>query len=674
MNSRAKVGDSSADRNELERKLSDRIQYAQYSLADIQALIPLPDAKDESAGIRGFLAFTAAADRQADRLDPECLRLANDAIRHPAVWTYVGDFYNFSQDIRDPVIGKPELHRVGTTSFVLKVENANSDVLALKLLKFRFCFKQSITDATRTARRPAWIKHWKQGDRYIEMSFVEGDTLAELISVYPNKIRANYAQLAHNLCGELETAGRVHGDLNPHNVIVIAGSPSCELRLIDFGVNYLLREGIGDADALIRASVYLAPEVIEQPEATSLGDVFALGVILLEMLSVCTVPPDSASRERKTDRIRFSGANTENKNVVPKSPGAMSGRFRRHEFDRLLDGIELENLGLATLIDDMLEPDPRLRFGAQQSDGNIFELLQKRLALEFLLRSERLSREQASPMTQVATVIFGVLSGDPTVVVADRLNEARKLASLAKTSDYADKRRDLNYLLNWSLVATISHLVVSVAFIYYLKKYSDLGRLGSTLPGLLILLSFSFVAVKYYQTIFGDTDVRDLGPHAQLASLWMRFCTFYWPPAILLVYYYSPEHWSIAASYGTGVVAINNYLTWRLANSASNELSSAGLSTPANVESWLAAYKGWYELMAVYAICLFVIGQLILHGFLQDINAYMVIILLVNFKLWFYNSSRMAPSIRNSLMRIFQRYRRLLIFKEADGQFPTRGT
>ena len=78
--------------------------------------------------------------------------------------------------------------------------------------------------------------------------------------------------------------------------------------------------------------------------------------------------------------------------------------------------------------------------------------------------------------------------------------------------------------------------------------------------------------------------------------------------------------------------------------------------------------------MAVYAICLFVIGQLILHGFLQDINAYMVIILLVNFKLWFYNSSRMAPSIRNSLMRIFQRYRRLLFFKEADGQFPTRGT
>ena len=151
----------------------------------------------------------------------------------------------------------------------------------------------------------------------------------------------------------------------------------------------------------------------------------------------------------------------------------------------------------------------------------------------------------------------------------------------------------------------------------------------------------------------------------------MRFCTFYWPPAILIVYQFSPEHWSLAAAYGTGVVAVNNYLTWRLGADSIKSLSAAQLKTPASVETWHSQFALWAVPMAVYAAGILVIGQLILLGILKDVIAYTVIILLVNFKLWHYNSYRSALPIRNSLMRIFQRHRRYLLSKSAAGQPPT---
>lgn len=250
---------SNLERSALEGILADRVAYSQYDEVKIQDILSKLPADEILAGRQGYLAFTAALDRQVNQMTATYEALANKAIKLPAVWKFVGEFYDLPEVIRNPEIAQPSIHRVGTTSFVLKVANPPGNPLALKLIKFRFCSWPSINRETREANKPEGFDYWISSDRYILMSFVRGNTLAEMIRKQPGEVYANCSSLADSLCYELKRAGRVHGDLNPHNIIVIEGMKAPEVRLIDFGVNYLLREGIGDASSLVRSECIPSP-------------------------------------------------------------------------------------------------------------------------------------------------------------------------------------------------------------------------------------------------------------------------------------------------------------------------------------------------------------------------------------------------------------------------------
>ncbi len=129
--------------------------------------------------------------------------------------------------------------------------------------------------------------------RYIVMELAHGPNLAELIAQGPLD-GARTIHLAMQICDGLHHAHEhdlVHRDLKPENVIVEIESDEEVPRIVDFGLA-LVREGAGEAaerlttrGIVLGTPHYLAPETAMGKAIDRRADLFALGVMLFEMLT-----------------------------------------------------------------------------------------------------------------------------------------------------------------------------------------------------------------------------------------------------------------------------------------------------------------------------------------------------------------------------------------------------
>ena len=122
------------------------------------------------------------------------------------------------------------------------------------------------------------------GHRFLAMELLEGPTLRERLG--EGKLPARQAvAIAVALLDALDHAharGVVHRDVKPENVLLVAGAPV----LIDFGLSWAL----GDARVTRRGTTvgspsYLAPERALGEDGDHRADLYAVGVILYEMLA-----------------------------------------------------------------------------------------------------------------------------------------------------------------------------------------------------------------------------------------------------------------------------------------------------------------------------------------------------------------------------------------------------
>ena len=129
-----------------------------------------------------------------------------------------------------------------------------------------------------------------QGDvHFFVMEHVEGDNLRQLMSRGP--LRPSRAlTLVSQICGALQYAhdqGVVHRDIKPENILL---DPAGQPKVADFGLAKVLQEEVEPAnltrtDMVLGTYNYMAPEQKHSARVDHRADVYALGVVLYEMLT-----------------------------------------------------------------------------------------------------------------------------------------------------------------------------------------------------------------------------------------------------------------------------------------------------------------------------------------------------------------------------------------------------
>lgn len=123
------------------------------------------------------------------------------------------------------------------------------------------------------------------GTPYIALELVEGETILEYARTHTLGT-AERLTLFVAICRAVEAAHRaliVHRDLKPSNVLVTARG---EVKLLDFGIAKLLdSEDIEPTQNRPMTPAYAAPEQFAGGQITTATDVYALGVMLTELIT-----------------------------------------------------------------------------------------------------------------------------------------------------------------------------------------------------------------------------------------------------------------------------------------------------------------------------------------------------------------------------------------------------
>ena len=121
---------------------------------------------------------------------------------------------------------------------------------------------------------------------YITMEFVPGEDLKSLIRRVGQLTIRKAVSIAEQACAGLTEAhglGIVHRDLKPQNIMI---DHQGNVRIMDFGIALsLTARELTETPMLIGTPEYMSPEQVEGKEVDGRTDIYALGVILFEMLT-----------------------------------------------------------------------------------------------------------------------------------------------------------------------------------------------------------------------------------------------------------------------------------------------------------------------------------------------------------------------------------------------------
>ena len=190
----------------------------------------------------------------------------------------------------------------GGSSDVFEAEHIHvGKRVALKLLRRELARDEhAVERLRREARTASAIGHRNivnvedfgvtaDGTVYLAMEWLDGETLAQRIDRGPVGLAATVdlaLQIGAGL-GAAHAAGVVHRDLKPANVFLVDEGGRDLVKLLDFGIAKSVR---GDArltgtGAFIGTADYVAPEQALGDEVDARADLYALGVVLYQLLT-----------------------------------------------------------------------------------------------------------------------------------------------------------------------------------------------------------------------------------------------------------------------------------------------------------------------------------------------------------------------------------------------------
>jgi len=129
---------------------------------------------------------------------------------------------------------------------------------------------------------------FQDGLHYLTMELVDGRTLSSILKEHKRLTIARAVDIAMQVCYGLDAAHReevVHRDLKPGNILV---EPKGRVVITDFGVACMMSASnlvTADASSMIGTPAYMAPEQVSSGPLGAYTDVYALGLVLFQMLT-----------------------------------------------------------------------------------------------------------------------------------------------------------------------------------------------------------------------------------------------------------------------------------------------------------------------------------------------------------------------------------------------------
>ena len=120
---------------------------------------------------------------------------------------------------------------------------------------------------------------------YLSMEYVEGESLRSILSRVGAVNTRKGVQIARQICaalGEAHAQGIIHRDLKPENVML---DRSGNVKVMDFGIARLLDSAATSTGGVMGTPAYMAPEQAESRPLDPRTDIYAVGLILYELLT-----------------------------------------------------------------------------------------------------------------------------------------------------------------------------------------------------------------------------------------------------------------------------------------------------------------------------------------------------------------------------------------------------
>jgi len=169
--------------------------------------------------------------------------------------------------------------------------------VAIKILNDRHAADDQFVERfRREAKNAAGLSHpnivsvydrgTAEGTYYIAMEYLDGRSLKELIvsrGPAPVKTAVEYARQILAAVGFAHRHGIVHRDIKPHNVLV-AGDEG-RLKVTDFGIARSGASQMTEVGSIIGTAQYLSPEQARGAPVDQTSDLYAVGVVLYELLT-----------------------------------------------------------------------------------------------------------------------------------------------------------------------------------------------------------------------------------------------------------------------------------------------------------------------------------------------------------------------------------------------------
>ena len=247
--------------------------------------------------LEGIGRTMAPVDNQLTRQSQPRQWLSEASLDAPAHANAAGDY------AQSAIANLPSRYKVvshigtGGMGIVFKVRDLDTgEIVALKMLKPGMASAQAMQENLRkevclarkvTHKNVCRIYEFNRSDgaACISMEFVEGESLLSKLRGAGALPQNEALDIARQICAGLREAhvqGIVHRDLKPANIMV---DHSGTVKIMDFGIARLTEEDGQMTGTIAGTPAYMAPEQLELKAMGPQTDIYALGLLLYEMVT-----------------------------------------------------------------------------------------------------------------------------------------------------------------------------------------------------------------------------------------------------------------------------------------------------------------------------------------------------------------------------------------------------